>query len=435
LDTPLNLELFISGADSNSAGAYIDPRYPATLPRIGDYTSTDCNGDVGWAAWTDTRNGTPEIWTARIPLDPTVIPVTITSNPTGQSFTADGASYVSPQTFQWYTGSIHIVDFTTAPQPSGVRSSFLGWSDGTPAASRNIVVGSAPASYAANLATQYLLTENMDLQGGGTLTASPSSPDGFYTSGTVVQLTAAPVTGYRFLGYSGALSGTKLTQSVTMSAPETVTASFASSAPTLPMPTVFPTTIVAGVPTLITVTVAIQDPALLPTGINLLQVGSTTITLGTFNDSGINGDLAAGDQIYTAQATVTIATVGQLQLEVSASFQGLLKRSTVNAPVIYVQSASAPMQSITALAQALMAGNTATALSYVVPSANNSDVINGATQAELSSLASVLMNAQLVSTQPDLRTFEGTVTTPSGPITREFSMVAGPSGQWLVNTW
>jgi hypothetical protein len=40
-----------------------------SFPRIGDYTGVDCSGRIGWAAWTDLRNGKTEIWGAVIPLE------------------------------------------------------------------------------------------------------------------------------------------------------------------------------------------------------------------------------------------------------------------------------------------------------------------------------------------------------------------------------
>lgn len=66
--------------------------------------------------------------------------------------------------------------------------------------------------------------------GNGTISANPTSASGYYNSGTTVQLTAAPNTGYKFNGWGGALGGTANPQSVTMSAPQSVTAVFISSA-------------------------------------------------------------------------------------------------------------------------------------------------------------------------------------------------------------
>ena len=67
----------------------------------------------------------------------------------------------------------------------------------------------------------YTLTVN---QSAGGLIEPPTAS---YTSGTVVNLTATPNTGYHFVSWSGACSGTITTCSVTMDANKTVSATFA----------------------------------------------------------------------------------------------------------------------------------------------------------------------------------------------------------------
>jgi len=54
----------------------------------------------------------------------------------------------------------------------------------------------------------------------------PGSADGYYNTGTLVQLTANAGTGYVFTGWSGDLTGSANPQSVAMSAPRSVTANF-----------------------------------------------------------------------------------------------------------------------------------------------------------------------------------------------------------------
>lgn len=62
--------------------------------------------------------------------------------------------------------------------------------------------------------------------GNGTVTASPSSVEGEYLSGTAVELTAVPASGWKFDGWSGDLTGTNLTDTVTMYMDRAVTAAF-----------------------------------------------------------------------------------------------------------------------------------------------------------------------------------------------------------------
>ena len=52
------------------------------------------------------------------------------------------------------------------------------------------------------------------------IAALPSSPTGYYSSGTAVQLTAAPSSGAPFLSWSGDLSGATNPQTVTMTVVE-----------------------------------------------------------------------------------------------------------------------------------------------------------------------------------------------------------------------
>jgi hypothetical protein len=62
--------IFISGTDLNAQqGDPGDPEFVGWW-RIGDYTSTACSGQMGWAAWTDTRGGKSAIYGAVIPLVP-----------------------------------------------------------------------------------------------------------------------------------------------------------------------------------------------------------------------------------------------------------------------------------------------------------------------------------------------------------------------------
>ncbi len=62
--------------------------------------------------------------------------------------------------------------------------------------------------------------------GSGSILADPVSVDGTYESGTVVTLTAVPAAGYRFVNWTGDVTGTDVSIQVTMSAAKTVTANF-----------------------------------------------------------------------------------------------------------------------------------------------------------------------------------------------------------------
>ncbi|HEY3838164.1 MAG TPA: hypothetical protein VGL72_16405 [Bryobacteraceae bacterium] len=141
------------------------------------------------------------------------------------AITVDGAALTAPHTFTCAAGSQHTV-IVGSPQflngASNARYSFTGWSDGTSTTSRQITCLSGTATYTANFKTQYLLTTAVSPAGTGTVTANPSSFDGFYDNGTTVQLTAST----SFSNWSGDLAGSANPQSVVMNGPRSVTASF-----------------------------------------------------------------------------------------------------------------------------------------------------------------------------------------------------------------
>ena len=150
--------------------------------------------------------------------------ITIQTSPEGLQFSVDGGTaQTAPKTLNLAQGSHTIAVATPQAGGAGTQYVFSSWSDGG-AASHSITVGASPAAYIANFTTQYQLTISAAPTAGGTVT--PAS-GGFYAAGTVVNIAAAPATGYTFAGWSGPVanaSGSSTT--VTMTAAETVTANF-----------------------------------------------------------------------------------------------------------------------------------------------------------------------------------------------------------------
>jgi hypothetical protein len=134
--------------------------------------------------------------------------VTITTNPTGLSITVDGVGYTAPQTFPWTAGSNHTIA-TSTPQ-AGSRPTnryvFNNWSDGG-TLSHTVTTPSNAVTYTANFKTQYQLTLSSVPAAGGTININPSSPDGFYDSGTNLTLTAVANPGYSFRFWVGDIGG------------------------------------------------------------------------------------------------------------------------------------------------------------------------------------------------------------------------------------
>lgn len=209
------------------------------------------------------------------------------------------------------------------------------------------------------------------------------------------------------------------------------------AAPSIGIVRATPITAVVGTPTQITVEASISDPSLIANSINLLELNAngTISILGTLHDDGLNGDLFAGDKIFTILVTLNQTSTSAIELQVSAAFKGSLQR--VKSPVVKVffQPANAPQQSINTLAQYLKVGNITLALNYVVPSNKTVTTLNSLNQQGLSALAGMLTAGVLVNSQPDLRTFQAPFQTPNGVTTVEFSMVPGPNGVWLINSW
>lgn len=157
--------------------------------------------------------------------NPTGVDTTITSNPPGQSLTVDGVTSITPRSFTWGEQTPHTLSATSPPVTSTSRGSFLNWSDG--GAQTHTVLGpSSPTTFTANYLIQYLLS--LTNIGFGTLSAAPPSADGFYNNGANVQITATPAPGGTFLNFSGDLAGAVNPQTLTMSAPRSVTGNFSN---------------------------------------------------------------------------------------------------------------------------------------------------------------------------------------------------------------
>ena len=154
--------------------------------------------------------------------------ITVTTNPAGRSITVDGTTYTAPQTFSWVIGSSHSIGTISPQGTGGTRYAFQNWSDAG-AISHSITVPEGATTYTANFTTQYLLTTSASPSAGGSITANPASADGYYNSGTSVELKAEIASGYVFSAWTGDLSGTTNPQTVVMTAPRSVTAEFSVS--------------------------------------------------------------------------------------------------------------------------------------------------------------------------------------------------------------
>ena len=151
---------------------------------------------------------------------------TIATSPSGLQLTVDGSAYTGPQSFSWVPGSSHTLS-VSSPQPgaSGVRYVFASWSDGG-GQNHTITAPSTSTTYTAYLATQYSLSTSVNLNAAGIVNPSGTN---WYNSGESVSVSAAANSGYNLNNWSGDLSGSTDSSSITMNGPKSVMANFLSS--------------------------------------------------------------------------------------------------------------------------------------------------------------------------------------------------------------
>jgi hypothetical protein len=154
-------------------------------------------------------------------------PVQITISTTSANLLVSvdgGTATVAPLVETWVIGSSHTIA-TTSPQSggTGVQYVFSSWSD-SGAISHSITVPSTATTYTAAFSTQYQLTTAANPTAGGTV--APTSGN-YYTSGTIVPLTATANAGYTLTNWTGNVANSiSASTSITMTAPQSVTANF-----------------------------------------------------------------------------------------------------------------------------------------------------------------------------------------------------------------
>jgi len=152
--------------------------------------------------------------------------LTVQTIPSGLQFSIDGgAMLTAPQTLTLAQGPHTIAVASTQAAGAGTQYAFASWSDGG-TNSHTITLGSSAALYAATFNIQYQLAIAASPAFGGTVTPG----GGFYNSGTSVPITATASTGATFSGWSGNVANlASASTSVTMTAPQMVTANFITS--------------------------------------------------------------------------------------------------------------------------------------------------------------------------------------------------------------
>jgi hypothetical protein len=212
---------------STDPNATLPANYTFTTSNAGTATfnATFLSGGSEAIIATDTFN--PNLTATSGPYTVTApqIAVTVSASPLGASFSVDGTTYSGSHNFSWTAGTTHtlstIVSQTAGP---GAIYTFGSWSDGG-ALTHTVVASPSTTSYTVNFGLSYqLITAASPPSGGSVL--PPSAV--YYPAGDVVDLSATANSGFNFIDWSGPVaSSTSSSTSVTMSAPETVTADFA----------------------------------------------------------------------------------------------------------------------------------------------------------------------------------------------------------------
>lgn len=104
------------------------------------------------------------------------------------------------------------------------------------------------------------------------------------------------------------------------------------------------TSIASGAASMVKLTVTISDPAYIAGSGNVQRLnedGSVRAIVGVLHDDGMQGDVTAGDHVYTLDIPMNEASAGIVRFQVSAAYRQELKR-TISGPVLLIVTASPP---------------------------------------------------------------------------------------------
>jgi hypothetical protein len=178
-------------------------------------------------------------------------------DPTDVGAIIDGDFWYTPKNFSpyydsgWSPGSSHSisVDSPQYPLSYASRYAFSSWSDGG-AQTHDIVVPTGNSAFTASLTPQYLPIDTVNQSCAGSIALSPPSPqgDGFYDMGTTVTFDETPVSGWKFTGWQGDLSGLTNPKSLDITSEEAVYANYNTAAKPLSITSLSPPNAQAGGP-------------------------------------------------------------------------------------------------------------------------------------------------------------------------------------------
>lgn len=151
---------------------------------------------------------------------PAIVNYTFSTEQAGASFSVDGVTYTSGQSFQWTYGSTHtVVVPSSQPGPTpGSQYVLTSWNDGYSQPSR-VMSATQNLTYTLSFKLQYLLSATAT---GGNISPGTSYLD----ANSIVTLTATPTQGNVFAGFGGDISGLQNPRTFVLKGPLSVTANF-----------------------------------------------------------------------------------------------------------------------------------------------------------------------------------------------------------------
>ena len=173
-------------------------------------------------------------------------------------------------------------------------------------------------------------------------------------------------------------------------------------------PSVKPSIIIAGTPTEVTVTIPIPDPGLVPNSVNLQRLdatGKVVGVLGSLHDDGLDGDAVVGDKTFTIRTTLTEPVAGDVRLQVSAAFRGLLRRVASAVFSIAVVPFVDPEHVLDELITHLRTDDRASALQKMSLSSTKQEQFLAASKDALDRLADCIASRKLIKVNANLRLY------------------------------
>lgn len=147
--------------------------------------------------------------------------IVITSEPEGLLIIVDGESFISPQQFNWISGSSHTLGVPESyHKEDDIKYIYNYWSDSGERV-HDIIVNNI-RNYTAFFITKYYLSTYVVPPQGGVM--SPAVPGGWFGKDSTVSVQIEPASGFHFLNWDDALSGSDNPEEIVMNAPKKVTA-------------------------------------------------------------------------------------------------------------------------------------------------------------------------------------------------------------------